>query len=107
MLCLVALGATACMSEDDAAQHKTLVDQREFELLSVVSHQRGQAVSLSLDLEQSGEDLRSLQVNEQSASGALELVNVGTTEQMHLFLYKEGEPASLSAINLENQGFTK
>lgn len=107
LLCLVALGATACMSEDDTAQHKALVDQREFELLSVVSHQRGQAVSLSLDLEQSGEDLRSLQVNEQSSTGALELVNVGTTEQMHLFLYKEGEPASLSTATITWQGRTQ
>lgn len=79
----------------------------EFEVVSVVSHQSGETVGLSLDLSQSGEDLRSIQIKESSVSGELSRATVGTTEQMHLYLYKEGEPASLSMATVTWQGRTE
>lgn len=108
LLCLLALGATGCMSEDDVSQTTSVSQTKaEFKVLSVVSHQSGQAISLSLDLQQSGEDLRSVQAREESASGALDMVAVGATEQMHLYLYKEGDPASLSTATVTWQGRTE
>lgn len=109
-LCLTFIGLSlgACMRELDTPSATTQnMLNSEFEVVSVISHQQGESIALSLELDQSGEDLRSIQMREASGSGELSSTAVGTTEQMHLYLYKEGDPASLSMATVTWQGRTE
>lgn len=97
-----------CLSEfEDTSKVQNVQPTAQFEVLSVVSHQSGQVINLSLDLVQTGEDLRSLQAKENPTTGAIDLISVGASEEMHLYLYKEGEAASLSTATVTWQGRTQ
>lgn len=102
---LIVLGLSGCMRESEDLEHRAIEQTpQEFEVLSVTSHQSGMPIQLSMDLEQQGEDLRSVAVSEYGDTGALDRATLGGTEEMHLYLYKEGDPASLSVATVVWQG---
>lgn len=103
----LALVAPSCQQEDDLSpriEQEAETEQR-FELLSVRSYERGNTVELDANL-LFEDNLRAISFSEDDATGELVQPLLGQTEQMHIFVRKLGDDASLAMATLTWKGRT-
>lgn len=102
VLCL-ALVALSCRQDDVIERPKTEEITTSFELLSVRSFQKGTHLELDADL-LFQEDMRAISFSENDATGELVQPTLGQEEQLHIFLRKQGDDASLAMATLTWKG---
>ena len=98
---------TSCSKEETWHTPETNPSEKivPFNVLSVKSYTEGtQSVDLSLNINLSEENLRSTSYTENEETGELNSLQVSETEQMHLFLRKEGDAASTTIATVTWQG---
>lgn len=97
----VAMLLPSCMSDEDVRHAPVEVaETRDFELVDVRSYESGPQLTLGMTLELSSDDLRALSYLESETTGELSGIKASTEEQLHIFVRREGDPASLSVATV-------